>query len=238
MPNQPDRPTDLVPFTSDAEHFQYFFEGVLSALVARLATERDLLNSVRHPTPIADRILCKRKPSPVPEAESRHIEALALEAWVTAEYRERLDLHRRTPGAFVLGIDRTVEAYDLDEPERIVLLALTASCIGQEYAERILAGLELRCFAGGMTVENLISLLDPDSLAERIRFRAYFHRDSRLCQSGLIGITFSSDLRSPDEFLEGVVRLSPYGFGCLVGVPPEFMDAESPETGNRPDAKK
>lgn len=228
MPSQPDRPVALVPFQSDADHLECFFEGYLAVRVARIASERDLWNAARFPTPKADRILLKRKPSPVTEAEALHLDAVAEESLATAEYTARLEAHRRTPGAFALGIDRTVEAYGLDERERLVLLALVAPCVGQEFAERVLAGLNLRCFGGGMLIENLISLLDPESLAERIKFRGYFHRSSRLCTSGLIGITFSSDLRSPDEFLEGQARLAPYAFGCILGLSPDFVDAECP----------
>lgn len=223
----PDRPVDLAPFTSDADYIEYALEGFLAARVARIAAERDLLDAVRCPTPRADRILCRpRKAQPEEAVQTKHLEALAVEAQVTADYKARLEAHRETRGAFVLGIDRTVEAFGLNDHERLVLLSLAAPCIGQEFAERILAGLELRCFGGGMLVENLLTLLDPETVAQRVQFRSYFHRTSRLCESGLLTIDFGSHLRTPDEFLENQVRLSPYAFGCLLGLSPEFVDAE------------
>ncbi len=99
--------------------------------------------------------------------------------------------------------------------------------ISPSFAEGVLSGLELRFFGGGLTVDDLVTLLDPENLSDRIKFRAYFHRASRLNQSGLISISFHSGLNKPSDFLEGQASLSPLGFAYLLGLSPAFMSGES-----------
>ena len=238
MTSKIDHSTDLVPFTSDADYVEYTLSGFVAARVARISTEKELQTATRFQTPQADRILCRKKSGPVSEAEQKVTEALVVEAHAVLEYAERLEAHRHSPGAIKLGFDRTAEAFALDRNEELILFALCAPAISLHYAERVLGGLELRYFGGGLMIDDLVTLLDPASLADRIKFRKYFHRNSSLNEHQLISVTFHSGLKTPDEFIEGQAALSPLGFGYLLGVSPEFLAGEIEATGDRPDAKK
>ena len=227
MTDKTDRPAALCPFATDAEYVEYTLTGFIAARVARISAEKALWNATRSPSPKSNRILCRKKTSPANEAEQRVNEALVREAHAVVEYAQRLEAHRQTPGSIKLGFDRTAEAFAINRDEELILFALCAPAICPSFAERTLGGLELRYFSGGLMVDDLITLLDPESLSDRIKFRQYFHRASRLNQHELISITFHGGLKTPDEFIEGQVKLSPVGFGFLLGLAPDFLAGES-----------
>lgn len=224
MTSKPDRP--VAPFQNDAEYIQFALEGLVASRVERLYAEKALRDATRYRTPLTDQILCRKKPGPVTEAEEKLHAALENEALAVAEYEARLKVHYNTPGAIGLSLKRTVEAYGLDSREEMILLSLIAPCVSEGLAERTLGGLDLRYSSGNLSVDNILVLLDPKNVSESVEMRRYLHRDSKLNTHQLISVTFHSGLKTPGDFLEGRVDLSPLGFALLLGLSPKFMAGE------------
>jgi len=151
------------------------------------------------------------------EARCRVVELGQREKKLRDEIDARLDLNRRQRDAHTLGLDVVCTEASLGAEERVVLLALLASAVSQPVAERVLG--ELCHHWGAVAVSDLISVLDPQDLAEHLRFRRLFHPNGPLVSHGLVLVGKPSGEPTASGLPSWDVSLSLDAFARIIGDP-------------------
>lgn len=140
------------------------------------------------------------------ELRCRVIELREQEREAREEIDGRLVTHRKDPGAMQLGLDEMCQEYCLSQEERTILLALSIPAIGRSIAEEVMGDL-MSCYAG-VTVEDVIRILDPAGVADWLRFRSLLRPDGKLLQEGLVSLVLSGEPSFADTFIGSDVRIT------------------------------
>jgi len=192
----------------------------LTALVVKLQLKRKLAE-IRNDHISGNRYTStvgKQHQVPQDETERQLAEATEQEASARADLDARLEAHRGHPDARRLALDCLADKHDLDRREQLVLLANLPAAIGHDLAEDVLLDWAPgRYGGGGLAIDALISLMEPEGLRERVAFRDYFSPDSRLVSSGLIVVDHVRGEIAPAEVLDAEVKLSGKAWQALAG---------------------
>ena len=200
------------PYPSDLDYFSHECRW-LKVLAARIQVERDLreakfLNEMGNDGPGNAKGL-----------RTRRILLKEREEEIRREVDSRLEVHRRDPAFKELGLDKICRESRLKCPhERTLLLGLTASAVGYEFANEILGGID--SLFNGMTVGDLILLLNPQNVGDWLRGRAYFHKDAPLVRDGRVVLPDFAETHqnAKDGLLTTEAVLAPMTFELVTGV--------------------
>ena len=205
-----------IPFTDNFDHLQAF-TGWLKTRLSRLAAERRTAELAAYDVTGQARTVGAKPVVAVEEVERRLNELKTAEEQADKTFKTRLEAHRKDPNAAVLGIDKAAEEFNLDEAERMILMACAIPAIGETYAEDAFID-AMPSFYGGLTVEILINVLEPESLKQRMEFRKYFRGDAPLVKHGLVTVDHVSRFKIPADFPAAVVSITSKGLSAVTGI--------------------
>ena len=212
------------PFSSDPEYIDAELNW-LKTRVARIVAERQLRDAQEEESD-GDPAYARR-PGRLDsrEARCRVVELKDRELQLRQEIDERLDLHRQERGAPTLGLDEICREYDLvQSEERLILLACLPLGVSQYVAEKILG--DLLHHWGSISVADCISVLDPKSTSDWLRFRRLFRVNAPLIQHGLIEVSRHSGEPGPDTLMCADIRLTLTAFARIVGDPDAMTEGD------------
>ena len=164
----------------------------------------------------------------IPFGSRAHEDAAALRARED-RLRGQLDVrieHHRQHGSFKLGLDKLCRAEDLNEDERLVVLALVPSAIGEPLGDRIIGPI---CSGASNWVSppDLMRLLDPVSVDDWLRVRRLLLPSGKLRSEGVIVVTRTGSDSGACADLDGTVYLSEGAFDVVVGLDAHDGDDEA-----------
>ena len=206
----------ILPFRDDAEYLENEHQWIV-ARAARIGLQRRLKQDTGHGA------IAVHRQWPVDDAylasvRQRLVEAEAVERGIRDHLlEERLAVHRATPGACKLGLDRVCEDHNLNEDERLVLVIATIIAVSGYHADTVndaLAG--SRHFS--QTIDDCITLIDPRGATEAVRARMLFHADAPIVRAGLITVEVHDKHTTPADLLEARVSITHAAFAMITGV--------------------
>lgn len=211
----PKTTTPPQPFSNDAEyidaelaHLKVRCAHISAEKSAEVARRQEDENDVHAHRP-------GRTPSR--EAKCRSLELEREEERLRAEIDGRLAIHRTDGSRPKLGLDTLCEQGHLNDHERLILLAAAMSGVSQKLADDVLG--ELVSFYGALTVTDIISILEPQSVADWLQYRHIFRPDASLRANGLIVLGAPHGAVGPDTLMGLDVRLTLPTFAVLAGDP-------------------
>ena len=208
------------PFKSNSDFLQTYYE-ILRLRCARIDLRRQLREDetvvhVRH-----RRRVGRSQQTVTQELRRRLRQVTAEEKKKQAEIDARLQAHRSDENAPELGIER-IE--DLAEKERMVLLILSIPTISGNMAEEVIGSVSR--WRSSLSVDNLIDILDPENVEERISIRTIF---PRLIERELITLSHHFRESSPEDSLSAGVSLTWEVCSTITGI--QAPDQEEPDEG-------
>jgi len=194
----------------------------------RLEAERQLRDAADHVD--ARTTVLGATTSTASQEQARRIPQLrSVEDTIRQEIDVRLAINRSVGPQ--LGLDVLVEAHELDQFERMILLVTTIGALGSDYMD-VMSPVTLG-YAHTPTLE-LVSVLLEQSLAERMRSRVALLPSGKLLATGLISVHVGS-IADPAEIPGAGLAISAEGFSVVTGMP-ELMRECRPKRRNGCDA--
>ena len=140
------------------------------------------------------------------------------------ELEARLEVHRGND-RYPLGIDSVCEASRLSEDERLVITAVTLSCLGNVVAESTF-GLMFSSFSG-MQVSDAIQLLGATEPSEWLSNRRMFLPDSPLVKNR--HLLYDRVPQGPEGLMDVTLSVGRETFALITGteLEPESYDDEA-----------
>ena len=218
------------PFDSDAEYLDMAF-AALVARARRIGAEHQQTEDAHSRVPWDCRSLGRQGTVGDEESRRRIEQELLVEERRLQDHLEgRLAVHRADSSREPLGIDMVCKEANLDEQERMVLLACTALAISPDVAKELSEGLGCGLFSR-FGIEAAIRLLDPSGSGDWLKCRALFHRSSRLVSAGLITIEYPSTTFSPGDLLMATIEVTSRAFSVITGTPLDDEGQEGDDSG-------
>ena len=211
---------DAQGFQSDGEYLD-MAARVMRARSARLSAERELADATERFENGEDD---GPRSQPARQVRCRATVLKEAEAKLRAELEARLDEHRRAD-RYPLGIDSVCEASRLSEDERLVITAVTLSCLGNVVAESTF-GLMFSSFSG-MQVSDAIRLLGATEPSEWLSNRRMFLPDSPLVKNR--HLLYDRVPQGPEGLMDVTLSVSRQTFALITGteLEPESYDDEA-----------
>ena len=221
----------ILPYATDAEFLEAEFNWLV-ARAARISLVHRLEQESGHGAIAAQRMWPIDK-TQIAEYRERVGVSEAIEMGVREEIDSRRSVHRATEGACKLGVDRVCDEHDLADDERLVLLIVTIVSCGSLYAEAITDALS-GSHHYSLTIDDVITLLDPHDLGGWAKARLLFHREAPLLVHGLIEVETHPQVPTTTDLLDCRVSITHRAFATITGVPElaevEWATEPTPET--------
>jgi hypothetical protein len=152
------------------------------------------------------------------ETRERLEQAEVEERGIRDAVDERLAVHRATEGVCKLGLDHLNNEHDLNGDERLVLLIATIFAVSKRHAHQIFDALDGSQFFT-LTVDDMITLIDPPGMDGRARARLLFHRGAPLVKNRLVTVDVHHTVATPTDLLDARVSITDQALAVMVGVP-------------------
>ena len=205
-----------VPFTSDGEYVHSEIVFLMTRRLQILAEADEALeriDAIGDPEGIHRRHGGRTPPNPQSRATLYRVEEERLRTEIDA----RLEIHRASTHSPMLGLDKICQDHGLSRDERLVLLVLVPPALGRRICEVILA--QATTYYSSVSVEDVISILAPESLEDHLDAQALFYPDSRLREAGLVKVIERMEDEGPGSLLHCEVVLTAEAFSRIVGAP-------------------
>jgi len=199
----------LKPYTTDLEYLEDQFKVLESKIrIKRVEMEEDDLGSFN-----------MRSDNRKPEAIVRELRA-KLRA-DTARLKNRLALTYER-NEWLPRIERLVQLRQLDAFEKNVLISLIGSMLSQEIRKAGQIGRDDNLLTNSFQVGTLITTF-CDSLADKVRSRTYFYKNSKLVREGIIKIG-DPPFRKKGDLHECTVEIDRKLLDYIVGLDTELSE--------------
>ncbi|MFN3201626.1 MAG: hypothetical protein ACE366_24700 [Bradymonadia bacterium] len=149
-----------------------------------------------------------------PPSEDKVMDLWIAEMTHTSKVEARLAAHREAKGC-PLPLDDLRREQGLDDDEILILAALGLAALSHGIAQRALDHLGITPVSP--SVEDMITLVDPEGLDTRLRWRRYFEGEGSLMTGGFIRLAVELDEDVPGNNQILGVELTSRGFEAVWG---------------------
>jgi hypothetical protein len=212
----------MPPYRNDAEYLEDELKW-LQTRVSRISAERSYSEALTEE--LEGDPAHSRRPGRLDSREwrCRTIELREKEQGLRREIVSRLQRNRTASDSPQIGLDELCLEFDLSGEERLILLCLSCISISQTLAEQTFGHFVHHW--GAISVADLVEVLDPRCLADRLEFRKFFRPNSALVQHGLALVEREPE-PAADSLLRATVRLSLESFGKICGDPDTINEGD------------
>lgn len=149
-----------------------------------------------------------------PPSEDKVMDLWIAEMTHASKVEGRLDAHREARGC-PLPLDDLRREQGLDDDEILVLAVLGLAALSHGVTQRALDHLGITPVSP--SVEDMITLVDPEGLDARLRWRRYFEGEGALMTGGFIRLAVELDEDVPGHNQMAGIELTAQGFEAVWG---------------------